>query len=318
MRSFLLLLLLTTSSVVTAQKDSLAKDTSLWKKGCLVGVTFTQVSLNNWAAGGQNSMAINSMVNLFANFKNKYISFDNSLDMGYGIINQAKLPWWEKADDKIDASSKFGQKANDTYWYFSLLFNFKSQFMPGFDKTAIPMSQRKVISNFMAPGYFILALGVDYKPNDNFSLLIAPITGKMTVVNSPSLADAGAFGVDKAKTDATGAPIPGTGSRTRTELGSYVKFMYKFTLMKNITVASKLDLFSNYLNNPENIDVNWDVLINMKINRFISATLNTVLLYDHDINIARDPDEFGVNQRNGPVTQFKEVFSIGFNYKFAK
>ncbi|HYG52309.1 MAG TPA: DUF3078 domain-containing protein [Flavobacteriales bacterium] len=316
MRSFLLIALLLASISSGAQQDSLAKDTSYWKKGGLLGLTFTQVSLNNWAAGGQNSMAINSMINLYANFKNEYVSFDNTLDMGYGLINQARLPWWEKADDKIDASSKFGKKANESLWYFSLLFNFKSQFMPGFDKTAIPMPQRKVISNFMAPGYFILALGVDYKPNDNFSLLIAPLTAKMTVVVSQILADAGAFGVDKAKTDASGNPIPGTGSQTRTELGSYLKFIYKFTVMKNITVVNKLDLFSNYLNHPENIDVNWDVLINMKVNKFISATLNTVVLYDHDINIARDPDEFGVPQRVGPVTQFKEVFSVGFNYKF--
>jgi hypothetical protein len=316
MRLLLLLVLVLNSFGSMAQKDSLVKDTSYWKKGGLIGLTFTQVSLSNWAAGGQNSMAINTLINLYANFKNKYISFDNNLDIGYGLVNQAKLPWWEKADDKIDASSKFGQKADGTPMYYSLLFNFKSQFAPGYDKTAIPMGQRKIISNFMAPGYFILALGVDYKPNDNFSLLVAPLTGKMTVVTSQNLADAGAFGVDKAKTDAAGLPIPGTGSKTRTELGSYLKLMYKFTLMKNITVATKVDLFSNYLNHPENIDVNWDVLINMKVNKFISATLNTVLLYDNDIKIARDLDEFGVPMHNGPITQFKEVFSIGFNYKF--
>lgn len=292
------------------------KDTTYWTKGGLFGVTFTQINLSNWAAGGQNSLALNTLVNLYANYKKNRTTWDNTLDMGYGIFNQARLPWWEKSDDKIDFSSKIGTLAFDSVWFYSALLNFKTQFSPGYDVTGMPIEQRKFISDFMAPGYFILALGLNYKPNPNFDLLIAPLTGKATVVNNQTLADQGAFGVDKAITDANGVIIPGTGKTHRQELGGYVKLLWKFKIMENVAATTKLDLFSNYLHNPQNIDVNWDVLISMKINKAISATLNTTLIYDDDIDIARDPDENGVATRVGPITQFKEVFSLGINYKF--
>jgi hypothetical protein len=145
---------------------------------------------------------------------------------------------------------------------------------------------------------------------------MAPFTAKMTIVNNQTLADQGAFGVDKAITDANGVPVPGTGKRNRQEFGGYVKMVLRLKIMENIGLISKLDLFSNYLHNPGNIDVNWDVLVSMKINKFISATLNTTLIYDDDINVGRNPDANGVFTHSGPITQFKEVFSLGVNYKF--
>lgn len=291
------------------------KDTTYWTKGGVYGLTFTQVALQNWAAGGQNSLALNTLLSLHANYKRGNITWDNSLDMGYGLINQAKLPWWEKSDDKIDLNSKFGRLAFDSVWYYSALLNFKTQFSPGFDQVGIPLANRTLISDFMAPAYIVLALGLDYKPDPRFSMFLAPVTGKITIVNNQTLADKGAFGVPFGK-DPTGAPIPGAGSKARYEFGAYIKTVLNLKLMENINLTSKLDLFTNYLENPGNIDVNWDVLITMKINKSISATLNTTLIYDDDINIARDPDDMGVPQKNGPVTQFKEVFALGINYKF--
>jgi len=299
MRNTLILILFACGTV---KAQTVNPDTSYWKKGGVYSLSVTQVALQNWAAGGQSSVAANTLINLFANYKRERATFDVTLDMGYGIINQGKLPWWEKSDDKLDFSAKYGYQAFDHVYYTSLL-NFKTQFSPGYDKVNVPMGERKIISDFLAPAYIILALGLDYKPNDNFNFLFAPVTGKLTIVNNQTLADAGAFGVEP-------------GSNIRTEFGGYIKMIYKKDFNKNLNFSTKLELFSNYLNNPQNIDVNWETLLSAKVSEYVSVTLNTILIYDHDINIARDPDENGVFQKNGPTTQFKEVFALGFNYKF--
>jgi len=116
-------------------------------------------------------------------------------------------------------------------------------------------------------------------------------------VNSPMLSDIGSFGVDK-------------GKKSKSEFGGFLKSTYKADLMENVTLQTKLELFSNYLKNPQNINVNWEVLISMKVNKYISATLATQLLYDDNTMIKID------DTHSGPRVQFKEVFGVGFSYKF--
>lgn len=142
---------------------------------------------------------------------------------------------------------------------------------------------------------------MDYKYKDVLSVFIAPLTSKSTIVNSPILSDMGGFGVD-------------TGKFFRTEFGGYLKVQLKKDIMKNVTLTSKIDLFSNYLHNPQNIDVNFEALISMKVNEFITATIFANLVYDDDIIINWvDKDKVA---HSGPTTQFKEVLGIGFAYKF--
>jgi hypothetical protein len=102
----------------------------------------------------------------------------------------------------------------------------------------------------------------------------------------------------------------------RYEFGGYVRLFFKKDLMKNVNLQTKLDLFSNYLHNPQNIDINWEVLISMKVNKYITATINTQLLYDDDVMIAVDENGDGTPDSSGPRTQFKEVIGVGFSYKF--
>jgi len=294
-----------------AQEDIPPADTS-WKKGGVIGLNFTQIALDNWAAGGQSSIAGTALINVFANYKEGKVVWDNMLDLAYGINNFNNSPYWIKTDDKIDISSKLGREAGNN-WYYSGLINFKTQFSPGYLDPNAPPDQRVLISDFMAPAYMLVALGMDYRPSDDFTVFISPVTVKTTIVNNQTLADAGAFGVDEADINADGTIVPGTGSKIRAELGGYLKMMWRKRVMENISFQTKLDLFSNYLEHPENIDINWENLIAMKVNNLVSVTLATHLIYDHDIKIARD--EGGV-PRIGPTTQFKEVFNLGFNYKF--
>lgn len=307
------------SQTTEAEKDLKTQSTDTtqgWKTGGVFGVNFTQVSLSNWAAGGQSSVSLNSLMDLFANYKKGKSTWDNSLNLGYGVVKQGDEDYI-KSDDRIQLNSKYGRKATD-HWYYAGLFNFKSQFAPGYQ---FPFQDSVVISDFMAPGYFLGAIGMDYKPSDNFTVFISPVTAKMTVVGRQNLADAGAFGVDAAEFDANGNKTK-DGKTTRLEVGGYLRMMYKRDVMKNVTYQTNLDLFSNYSEDPDHIDVNWDNLVTMKVNKYISASVSTTLIYDHDIKITETKsngdiktDSFG-NPIIGPRTQFKYVIAVGFQYKF--
>lgn len=289
------------SQTTEAEKQLLTQkeDTLMgWKKGGVINISTSQTSLTNWASGGQSSVAIGGLLSLFAHNKQEKSLWENYLDMAYGSMKQGKDAGWWKTDDKIDFTSKYGLKAAEKLYYAGLV-NFKTQLTNGYN---YPDDEAK-ISGFFAPAYLLGALGIDYRPSENFTLFVAPVTLKMTFVNDDDLADAGAFGVDP-------------GDHLRSEFGGYLRAFLKKDLMENITFQTKLDLFSNYLDNPECIDVSWESLLSLKVNKFISATLSTHLLYDDDVNIAIDNNDDGTPDEFGPRVQFKEVLAIGFSVKF--
>lgn len=312
--------LFASSAMLAAQAQNTEKEKELrtvnadtskgWKTGGMISLNLAQTQLVNWAAGGQNTIAINGLLSTYANLKKGKSSWDNSLDVGYGMLQQGKGTSFIKTDDKIDLSSKYGQLASK-HWYYAALLNFKTQMAPGYNYP----NDSVMISNLLAPGYLLGALGMDYKPSDNFNLFLAPLTAKVTIVNDEKLADAGAFGVDKATYDGTGKLIS-HGKRVRNEFGGYLRMQYKRNLMENISFSTRLEMFSNYLENPQNIDISWETILTMKVNKYISATLTTHLLYDNDIKIAVDKNNDGVTDAVGPRTQFKEVLGVGFSYKF--
>jgi len=267
-----------------------------WKQGGAFFVNFSQTSLTNWAAGGNNSIAINGLASLFANYKKGKSVWDNYLDIGYGLMKQGKGEDFVKTDDKFDFMSKYGQHAFKS-WYYSALLNFRTQLTDGYN-----YPDDSVISTLLAPAYLLAALGLDYKPSDVFTAFIAPVTAKITIVNDQVLADAGAFGVE-------------AGNKTRGEFGGYVRVGFKKDLVKNINLATKIDFFSNYLHNPQNIDINWEALLTMNVTKYIAASLSTQLMYDDDITIEKEQDNGEIEPVNS-LTQFKEILGIGFTVKF--
>ena len=303
--AFFFLCAISYGQVTEGEKNlrTLSSDTTQGcKKGGLLSTNLAQTSLTNWAAGGQNSVAINGIFSLFANLKQGKSVWDNSLDLGYGLLKQGKEDF-RKTDDKIDFLSKYGRQAFKNFYYAALL-NFKTQMTPGYN---YPNDSVK-ISDLFAPAYLLGALGMDYKPNANFGAFLAPLTSKFTFVTDDFLSDAGAFGVDP-------------GKKVKSEIGGYIRVIYtkndfKSEFMKNISITSKIDLFSNYLDNPQNIDVSWESLIAMKVNKFISVTFNTHLIYDDNTKISIDTNEDGIIDHKGSRTQFKEILGVGFSYKF--
>ncbi len=286
-----------------------------WKRGAVLSLNLAQTSLTNWSAGGENSFAVNGMVSMFANYKGTNDAWNNSADIGYGILKQGKDKGLMKTDDKIDFFSKYGRRFYKK-WYYAALLNFKTQMTVGYNypNDSVP------ISKLLAPAYLLGALGVDFKPNSYFSLFAAPLTMKMTIVNDQKLADAGSFGVDKATYDDAGLRLT-KGKLTRSEVGGYVRVIYsrnKFNseFLKNVAFTTKADFFSNYMHNPQNIDVSWETLIAFKVNKYITVNINTVLLYDDDVKIAVDNNGDDIVDEYGPRTQFKEILGVGFAYKF--
>jgi hypothetical protein len=294
-------------------KDSLkAADTvRYWKKGGLVGLNFSQASFTNWAAGGVNSVSLTALSDLFANYKRGKNSWDNSLVMAYGLI-QSDHAAPRKNEDKIELTSTYGRAA-DNHWSYTLMLNAKTQF----DNSYNYPDDSTVVSHFLAPAYGLLSLGMEYKTTDkSFSFLVSPLTSKITVVNDQRLADAGAFGVDPAIYDAAGAVVT-NGALVRYEIGGFIKVMYKKEIGKNVLLATKVELFSNYLDHPQNIDVNWELQLDMKINRWLVASISTQMIYDHDIPVPVERTINGVIvPGTGPRLQFKEVLAIGIAYKF--
>jgi hypothetical protein len=282
-----------------------ADSTQGWKRGGAFAVNIAQTSLTNWAAGGQNSLAFGGLFNGFANYVKGKSQWDNTLDVGYGLLKQGKDADFRKTDDKFDFSSKYGKEAFKNFYYSGLL-NFRTQMSKGYN-----LPSKKTISDFMSPGYLTLALGLDYKPNVHFSAFIAPLTGKFTFVTNDSLSNEGAFGVTP-------------GSTTKSEFGGYIRTTYtkndfKGEFLKNVAFTTKLDLFSNYLDNPQNVDVNWEVLIALNVNKFITVNVNTLLIYDDNIKVPWDTNGDKIIASGEGVAskiQFKEILGVGLSFKF--
>jgi hypothetical protein len=259
----------------------------------MAGLNLSQVALVNWSQGGENSQAVSAVTLLRLSYAKEKSAWDNVLSLGYGVQKKGSDPT-SKMNDEIDFLSKYGYKTSEK-WFISGLFNFKTQFYKGYKGEG---DDRILISDLMAPAYLSFNLGMEYKPNEHFFLLLSPIGIKTTIVNNEELSAQGAFGVDPGET-------------FRAEMGAAARIGLNFEIMKNVTLNTSADLFSNLLNKPGNIDVNWRALIDMKINEFLSANITMNLLYDDDIDYI---DAEGLNQ--GPRVQFKEVLAVGIALKF--
>ncbi len=284
-----------------------------WHRGGMVAINFTQSSFTNWSTGGENSISGQGLLEFFVNYKKDSTTWDNSIDFAYGVLHQGKDKFTRKTDDKIDFTSKYGHYAFRRIWYYSALLSFKTQFSPGYNYSDDTL--KTLISEFMSPGYSLFAIGLDYKPNKKISFFFSPVTLKTTYVMNQTLADAGSFGVEKATYDNAGSKIK-DGQQIRNELGSYVRFQYKSEIMKNVSLFTRCELFSNYLKDPQNIDINAELMLSMKVNKYISASFNVHGVYDNDVMIAVDKNNDGILDGVGPRFQLKQVLGVGFSAKF--
>ncbi|MBN1650955.1 MAG: DUF3078 domain-containing protein [Bacteroidales bacterium] len=268
----------------------LKKDTTYWLNEGEFSIQFNQVSFSNWAAGGDNSYAAVVGLNYAMNYTKDKSVWANQFVFSYGMQNQdGDL---RKTDDKIDIASKYGYRINKKA-NLGVLFSLRSQFTKGYNYP----NTDTYVSKFAAPLYIGLGPGIDYKPNKYLSMFFAPTTMQWVIISDDYLSNLGVFG---------NAP----GEKVRTQFGAALTMQLNKEIAKNMKVNTKLVLFSDYLNNPQNIIVNWDFVLDMKVNSFISAKITTGLIYDDNI-IINDED----GNPLGPRIQFKEMFGAGLSVK---
>mgnify|MGYP005813991063 CR=1 FL=1 len=283
-----------TSLTIQAQTDSVTVN----KSGSL-GFNFANVGLSNWAAGGENSIALGTVFNTKIeriHGENKWV---NQLDFALGGAKVGEKNF-RKTDDNIILLSKYSHSISEK-WSYAVSGIFRTQMLEGLKFTPAPTAQdpgaetSQKISNFMAPGYLTLNLGIEYDPSEVFTLSIAPAAGKFTFVTDEQLSNAGAFGVDP-------------GKKSRAEFGANVLAVLDLPIMENISFKSTLNFFTAY-DTFGNVDTNWETLLVMKVNKWFNATFGTQLIYDDDILII--PGDGGTPQR---AIQFKHVLNLGVNF----
>lgn len=276
----------------TITKDPADTTHKIWKKGGVFSLNLSQSSLSNWAAGGDDySIALNGAFSGYLYYKKGKTSWDNTLGLALGYVNTSSVGA-RKNDDKIDFLSKFGHALNDK-WNFSGLFNFRTQFFKGYD---YPADKSPVlVSDFLSPAYILLGFGADYKAAKGLSIFLSPITARWTIVANDTLSAKGAYGVSP-------------GSKSLYQFGAFATINYKATLNKTVGYQGRLDLFSDYLHNPQNIAVNMTNLFAMKISNILAVTYSLDMIYDDNVRL------FGPNH-DAPRLQVKSIIGAGLLVK---
>lgn len=263
-----------------------------WRKGGSLGLNLNQISLSNWASGGDNVVGFNLQFNCFANYKKGRHIWNNQLELSYGL-NKTKSEGSKKNNDNIYLSTLYGYELTE-HLYLSGLMSFQTQFAKGYDYTTDP---RTYISGFMSPGYLLAGVGLTWKPKRWFSATFTPTTFRGTFVTNKTLSEEGQFGVT-------------SGKHLFSEFGANLQLVIQYEFLKNMTVFSRLNFYSNYLEKPQNIDINWDLQLNMAINKWFTALLSTNMIYDDNTKILQK------DGTKGPRLQFKEMLAIGFQITF--
>ena len=270
-------------TILSVHAQETAQDTvKHWTKKGNISLLFNQSSYNKqWLGGGTSNVAGNFGLNYDFNYKNEDVVWDNKFILAYGLSKIKGDTKTAKTDDRLELNSLWGKKASGQ-WYYSVFFNFKSQMDSGFDKNNIK------ISHFFSPAYFQFGPGMLWKKSNNLSVNFAPAAGKLIVVHDHFTELGPSYGVLQ-------------GDNTRFEFGASISAYYKFSVMANVSIENRLNLYSNYLDTPQNVDVDYQMNVVMKINKYLSANVALQAIYD-DNSIQ--------------AVQMREVFGLGVNYGF--
>ncbi|WP_179005456.1 DUF3078 domain-containing protein [Winogradskyella forsetii] len=308
--------ILFSSTDIAAQPDSLyflkKKELPIelgWRTKKEVGLTLNQVSFTNWNAGGTNSITGIVSGKATAKYKKEKYFWNSNFNVRYGLNKQADRDI-RKTDDVIEVISNVGLEKNPTSnWFYSAKFSFNSQLANGYNYP----NRDEPISQFLAPGYMFFGLGMEYGRHiERLSFYASPFTLKTTFVLDDDLANRGAFGVDPAIYDLEGN-ILREGSKVRQELGILLTNQYEEEMFENIKVTSLLRLYTDYINSFGNIDVEWELNLDMKVNKYVKATLGSHLRYDDDIKSEVEVNDM-TNEEiviEGPKLQWKQILGVG-------
>ena len=282
-----------------------SQDTILWSSSGLINIHFSQVQLNNWAAGGQSNLSLLTKFDQNWNLDRERFGWDSELHLAFGLLHRPEDRVFLKTDDRVEWSTKFGYRTT-TSGFMTIMAHFRSQLAPGYIIENGAPNRDLLNSNWLAPGYGVVAAGMDYKHESDsastVNVFLAPITFKSTWVLDDLLSQAGAFGV-----------MPG--EKSRYEIGGYLKLNANWKISNQINYGVRLDFFSNFINNPQNIDIYSDHVIALKANSWLTTTISATFIYDDDITLTKNPEEVdgALVPQLGPGLQFKQVLSVGLS-----
>lgn len=205
-----------------------------------------------------------------------------------------------KTEDRLEFNTSYGlRKNNTTKWYYMAKFSFKTQFSNGYAYPDVD----NAISGFFAPAYLFLGLGTEYTNEEKkFRMYFSPITEKATIVTNNKLSEIGAFGVSP-------------GKNHRTEFGILLNANTENTIMENVTMKNEIYLYTDYINNFGNIEIDWKLDILFEINKYIKASIHTNIVYNDNVNNI-EIDSAGETVETGPRLQMKQLIGIGLSYNF--
>jgi hypothetical protein len=296
------------------KKDTTQKaDKNGWIKGGLVSLNVTQIGNSNWiAAGGDDfSLSIAGSLNAFANKTWGRNTWDNVLDINYGLVNTTSLGV-RKLNDRLDFVSKYGYKPKK--WSkvnISLLGQLRSQITSGYEYNYLGTTEKRRNSGFFAPAYIIVSPGVDWKPNSWFSLFASPLSTRWTIITNGPYSYAAQGGIFNGQQETPLATLYGVdpAKENKGEFGAFVTATVKKDLLKNVSYYSKLDLYANYLKNVSNVDVFWTNQFKVRLYKWFNLSYSLDMLYDDDVrNPASPASALGL--------QVLSTFGIGFAAKF--
>ena len=283
MKNLLLIFVFTFSVFYTKAQETIKDTTKLWTKKGNMSLLLSQSAYNRqWLGGGTSNVAGNFNLNYDFNYKKGGVVWDNKFILAYGLSKIKGNERTAKTDDRLELNSLWGKKSTAKNWYYSMYFNFRSQMDTGVDKDNLK------ISHFFSPAYFQLGPGFLWKKDDNLSVNIAPAAGKLILVHKHFSELGSSFGVLQ-------------GDNSRVEFGASVSAYFKFNAITNVSIENRLNMYSNYLEDPQNVDIDYQMNVVMKINKYLSANIALQTIYDDNAIKA---------------VQVREIFGLGVNYGF--
>lgn len=260
--------------LVLGSLTGFAQDTEEAKEGWTtkgnISFLLNESAFSNWLAGGENNISGTLGLNYDFNYKMGVHTWDNKIIGAYGLVKTKNTEYTKKTDDRIELTSLYGRKASGN-WYYSGILNFKTQFTEGYNYGTDPVTgkeNRASYTNFFSPAYLTFGPGMLWKKSDNLRVNLAPATSRMVFVDkNRTLPNKRYFGVKE-------------GKGMRYELGFYASGYYKLNLMENVSMENILNLYSDYLENPQNVDIDYQLNIIMKINKYLSTNLAFQTIYD--------------------------------------
>lgn len=299
------------SAVETENTPRTQKAPGFWKKKNLVGLNLNEVAFVNWSAGGNSSISALLLGNIERNYRKKMLSWRNSTSMRLGL-NAQEGRELRKSEDQIQLNSTFGYRRDSTSNFrYSAKLNFNSQLAKGYKYP----NTEKLISKFMAPGYLFIGLGTEYSnKQEDLTVYLSPLTQKSTFVLEDTLANEGMYGVSPAIKDEQGKILI-QGEKVQTEVGILITSGYTKEIFTQMNLNNQIVLYSDYINNFGNIDVDWQLNVDMEVNEYLKASIGTHLRYDEDVKFREDVTGDGKIETMTAKIQFKQLLGIGVAFE---